>query len=210
MTKDEMFDAISAQRVRLADQFDGFGDDEWNTLSLCEGWRVRDVVGHLLSILEIPIGKFLLNVVKARNFDRYSDQVAREIGARDPQAIVAAFRAKANTRFAPPIVGPIAPLTDIYVHTRDIQRPLGLPSQLDPGVMPTILNYVSGGRARGFVPSSRTTGLRFEATDLDWSIGAGPLVSGTGEAIVMVATNRKSALADLTGPGVLVLTQRLG
>lgn len=112
-----MFDAISAQRVRLADQFDGFTDDQWNTLSLCEGWRVRDVVGHLLSILAIPLGKFLLNVAKARSFDRYSDQVAREIGARDPQAIVAAFRAKVDTRFSPPIVGPIAPLTDIYVCT---------------------------------------------------------------------------------------------
>ena len=205
-----MLDAIAAQRLRLADQFGGFSDDDWNAPSLCQGWRVRDVVGHLLSILEIPVGRFLLNVAKARNFDRYSDQVAREIGTREPRAIVAAFRAKADTRFSPPIVGPIAPLTDIYVHTRDIQRPLGLPSQLDSTVLPTILDYVCGGKARGFVPSSRTTGLRFDATDLDWSIGSGPVVSGTGEAIMMATTARKSALADLTGPGAVILTQRLG
>ncbi len=205
-----MFDAISAQRVRLADQFDGFTDDQWNTLSLCDGWRVRDVAGHLLSILEIPLGKFLLNIAMARGFDRYSDQVAREIGARAPHALVAAFRAKAETRFSPPVVGPIAPLTDLYVHTSDIRRPLGLPSELDPAVLPTILNFVCGGKARGFVPSSRTAELRFEATDIDWSIGSGPLVSGTGEAIMMVATNRKSALADLTGSGATVLTHRLG
>jgi uncharacterized protein (TIGR03083 family) len=210
MTKDEMFDAITAQRVRLADQFDGFTDDQWNSLSLCEGWRVRDVVGHLLSILEVPLGKFLFNIAKARSFDRYSDQVARKIGTRSSQALVAAFRGKADTRFSPPIVGPIAPLTDIYVHTRDIERPLGLPSQLHAAVLPTILNYVCGGKARGFVPSSRTAGLRFEATDLDWSIGSGPVVSGTGEAIMMAATARRVALADLTGAGVTVLTQRLG
>lgn len=113
MTNDELFSAITSQRLRLADQFDGFDEGDWNTLSLCQGWRVRDVVGHLLSILEIPIGRFLFNIAKARSFDRYSDRVAREIGARDPQAIVAAFRAQAVTRFAPPIVGPIAPLTDI-------------------------------------------------------------------------------------------------
>lgn len=96
------------------------------------------------------------------------------------------------------------------MHTRDIQRPLGAPSQLDPAVLPTILNYVCGGKARGFVPSSRTAGLRFEATDLDWSIASGSLVSGTGEAIMMAVTARKSALADLTGPGAHLLTQRLG
>ncbi len=96
------------------------------------------------------------------------------------------------------------------MHTRDIQRPLGLPSQLDAAVLPTILHYVCGGKARGFVPSSRTAGLRFEATDIGWSIGSGPAVSGTGEAILMAATARKPALAELAGPGAIVLTQRLG
>ena len=48
MTKDEMFRAISAQRVRLIDQLEGFTAEDWDTPSLCAGWKVRDVVGHLV------------------------------------------------------------------------------------------------------------------------------------------------------------------
>jgi uncharacterized protein (TIGR03083 family) len=210
MTNDELFSAITAQRYRLADVLDGLSDDEWNAASLCAGWRVRDVVGHLLSILEIPIGRFLFNVVKARNFNTYSDRVAREIGVRSPQSLAASYRAAAGKRFAPPIVGPIAPLTDVCIHTRDIERPIGRASQLDPAALRTILDYVCGGKARGFVPSSRTRGLRFEATDLDWSVGDGPVVSGTGEAIMMAVTARRSVLVDLSGAGATVLAQRLG
>ena len=205
-----MFEAVTVQRGRLVDSVEALSDDQWNTQSLCAGWRVRDVLGHLISILEIPIGKFLVNVLKARDFDRYVDRVAREIGNRDSKDLVAALRSNADKRLAPPFVGPIAPLTDVYIHTRDIERPLGLPSQLDAEGLRTILDYVCGGKAIGFVPGKRTKGLRFEATDLGWSIGTGPVLSGPGEAIMLAVTGRKAALADLTGDGGLTLAQRLG
>jgi hypothetical protein len=73
-----------------------------------------------------------------------------------------------------------------------------------------VLNFLCGGKARGFVASSRTNGLRFEATDLGWSIGSGPTVRGTGEAIMMAVTGRHAALADIEGDGAATLTQRVG
>jgi len=209
MTKDEMFAAVTAQRLQLATPADGLSAEQWDAMSLCSGWRVRDVVGHLLSILEIPIGTFLLGAIRARSFNRYADRVAREFAAADPSSLPARYRAAAARRFAPPIIGPIAPLSDVFIHTRDIERPLGRASTLDPAALRTILGYVCGGKARGFVPQSRTKGLRFEATDLDWSAGNGPVVSGTGEAIMMAVTGRAAALADLTGDGVAALTPRL-
>jgi uncharacterized protein (TIGR03083 family) len=209
MNKDEMLDAITEQRLQLADVLDQLTVDQWNTSSLCKGWRTRDVVGHLLSILEIPIGTFLLNVAKARNFDRYADRVAREFGASEPAALAQRLRASAGKRFAPPMVGPIAPLTDICVHTRDIERPLGITSQLHPDALRATLNYTCGGKARGFVPASRTNGFSFRATDLAWTIGAGPLVQGPGEALLMAVTGRPAASADLSGDGVLAFQSRL-
>lgn len=209
MTKDQLFDAAARQRLRLVGTLDAFTQVEWDAASLCEGWRVRDVVGHLLTILEIPIGRFLLNVAKARSFNGYADASAREFGAADPQDLVIRYRAAASTRFAPPFVGPIAPLTDVLIHTRDIERPLGRPSTLEPDATRAVLAYVCGGKARGFVPAKRTRGLRFEAPDLDWSIGSGPLVSGTGEALMLSVCGRTSAIADLSGPGVQSLRDRL-
>jgi hypothetical protein len=106
--------------------------------------------------------------------------------------------------------GPIAPLTDLVVHRRDIERPLGRPSHIDPAVQTAVLNFLCGGRAFGFAPPKRTKGLRFEATDMNWSIGAGPKVSGPAEAIMMAVSDRGVALQDLSGDGVEALAGRLG
>ena len=62
----------------------------------------------------------------------------------------------------------------------------------------------------GFVLSKqRMEGLRWEATDVDWSFGSGPLVRGPAEAIVLVSTGRPAPLEELTGDGVAALTARL-
>jgi uncharacterized protein (TIGR03083 family) len=209
MTKDEMLQAITSQRGRLIALLEGFTTEEWNTPSLCAGWKVRDVVGHLVSILEVPMPKFVGKVLLAGSFDKVADRFAREIGAREPRALVDSFRVLAGKQFAPPGVGPIAPLTDLLVHTRDLERPLGLASTLDMQSMHTVLNYVCGGKARGFVPPKRTNGFRFVAADSDWSIGSGPVVTGPAEAIMLAATNRPSAVADLSGDGLTSFAMRL-
>ena len=209
LTKDQMLDAVTAQRVSLADHLDGLGPEAWDTASLCAGWRVRDVVAHLVSILEIPVGTFLWKSATSGGFNKFADKSAKHIGARSPTDLASALRANASKRFAPPVVGPIAPLTDIFVHTRDIERPLGFASTLDAAALATALDYVCGGKARGFVPAKRTNGLRFEATDMQWSVGSGPVVSGPAEAILMAATGRRSAASDLSGAGLGQFTDRL-
>ena len=58
----------------------------------------------------------------------------------------------------------------------------------------------------GFVGAKkRVAGLRLVATDVDWSHGSGPEVSGPGEAILLAASGRPAALAELDGEGVDVL-----
>jgi uncharacterized protein (TIGR03083 family) len=59
MTNDEMFEAIFTQRARLVKRLEGLSQAEWDTPSLCAGWKVRDVVGHLVSILDVPMPKFV-------------------------------------------------------------------------------------------------------------------------------------------------------
>jgi hypothetical protein len=52
-------------------------------------------------------------------------------------------------------------------------------------------------------------GLKLVATDIDWSGGDGPSIEGVGEALVLAASGRKVALADLSGEGVTILSGRL-
>jgi uncharacterized protein (TIGR03083 family) len=209
VTKDEMLDKIVLHRSRLIDRLADVSPTDWDTPSLCTGWKVRDVVGHLVSILDISMAKFVGSAILARSFDKVADRFAREYGARDPKSLLDSYRSVADKKFAPPGVGPIAPLTDLLVHTRDIERPLGLSNNIQEPSMHTVLNYVCGGKARGFVPAKRTNGLRFLATDSDWSIGAGPLVTGPADAIMLAATNRRAALSDLSGDGAALFAQRL-
>ena len=210
MEKAALFDAVGEQRRRLIGVLEGLGDEQWDVQSLCEKWRVRDVVGHLASILDIPAGRFLWRSIRARSFDDYAAVVARDYGSQDPGQLLAKYRQLASKQFAPPIVGPIAPLTDVLVHTRDIERPLGLPAKLHPEGLRAALDFCSGGRTFGLVPKKRIEGLRFEATDVDWSAGDGELVSGPAEAILLAVTNRPVALPELSGDGVELLANRSG
>lgn len=70
------------------------------------------------------------------------------------------------------------------------------------------LDFLLSGRAIGFVDRRRIAGLRFEATDLDWSAGDGPRVRGTGEALLLALSRRRVVLPELTGDGVAVLSER--
>lgn len=54
----------------------------------------------------------------------------------------------------------------------------------------------------------RIAGLRLRATDADWSTGGGPEASGVLLSLVLPMAGRKTALADLSGPGVGQLAAR--
>ena len=54
----------------------------------------------------------------------------------------------------------------------------------------------------------RIAGLTLRATDIDWSHGTGPEVSGPITAIVMAMTGRKAVAGELAGDGVATLQAR--
>src|SRR4051812_49336691 len=47
MNRDESWRVIAWQRRGLADLLDELSEAEWETPSLCAGWRVRDVAAHV-------------------------------------------------------------------------------------------------------------------------------------------------------------------
>jgi uncharacterized protein (TIGR03083 family) len=70
MDRDEVWRAIDGERGSLADLLDSLGDQEWETLSLCAGWRVRDVAAHL-TLAQMGVFPAAVAAVRARgNFDR--------------------------------------------------------------------------------------------------------------------------------------------
>lgn len=207
MTRDELFAAIAGHRSALVDQLESLSDEQWNAPSLCGGWKVRDVVGHLVSLMDVPTWRYVVGTTGMSGFHRKVDRFAREFGARSKPDLVARYRELVPNRRAPVGVGPMAPLMDVIVHSLDIERALGLPTVH----MALTVQAVLDAMCRGFpvmTPKSRTNGLRLEATDLDWASGSGRLVRGTSGDLALAITGRHHATIELRGDGVPVLRSR--
>ena len=207
---DATFALIAAERKRLADQLADLDPDQWATPSLCDGWTVHDVAAHLLMPLVTSMPSVAWAMLRNRgDFDRANVDLTAAVARRPSAELVAGLRRHAESRFTPPRLGPMAPLTDVVVHGQDIRRPLGLADDVPVDVWTLVLAYLVDPSARGFVPRSRVSGLALRATDADWSAGDGDGLSGTAEALTLALAGRGAALADLFGPGADVLAGRL-
>jgi uncharacterized protein (TIGR03083 family) len=209
---EELFARTAANRLLAADLFASLGDEQWTTPSLCAGWSIRDLAGHLLMPLELSYASFFWVFLRERgSFDRTADRASRRLGRRPTAEIVATLRAKADVRMAPPGVGPAGPFTDSCVHLRDAARPLGSALSPPSADWRTALDFLVSRRARrGFVPAGRLTGLRLETDDQDWESGGGALLTGPSEALALALAGRPAALPDLSGRGAAVLAARIG
>ena len=181
--------------------------------SLCEGWTVRDVLGHLVMSLETGFGQFLVEVVRDRGrVARTSQRLARQVAARPVPELVGILRQRRDAEVSAPGVGPMGPMADTCIHLRDVAIPLGLSTTAPLEDWRRVLAFLVTPRARagGFVPRGRLRGLRFTATDQEWSGGDGTdEVTGSSEALALAMTGRAIGLDQLSGLGVAVLRARV-
>jgi uncharacterized protein (TIGR03083 family) len=210
---EQVHQIATTNRLLAADMFATLTPEQWRTPSLCAGWTVREVAAHLLEPLETEVGTLTLLVYLVRyrgSLDRMVDDTARKVAARPTDELVTGLRERASTRLAPPVIGPLGPMTDTCIHLRDAARPLGLDVCPPPASWRPALDFlVSKPASRGFIPRDRLTGLRFIAADQDWRHGDGPEIVGSSEAIAMAVSGRPAALDDLAGPGLDILRRRV-
>ncbi|WP_211275329.1 maleylpyruvate isomerase family mycothiol-dependent enzyme [Actinoplanes rectilineatus] len=202
---------IADERLRLADLVDTLTPEQWAHPSLCGEWTVGEVIGHLVAAVAAPRSWLLPAAVRnGFSIHRTNAAIAQRMAARGQDVMARELRANAENPFQPPIVGYGGPFTDLLIHGQDIRRPLGLPHALLPERMRVGLDFLVGGRAVGFTPRKRVAGLRFEAIDLGWSWGSGPVVRGDAEPLMLGLTGRTIVLPELSGDGLPELRRRLG
>lgn len=205
----DTFSAIADERRALADLLSGLTPGQLATQSLCEAWTVHDVAAHLVVPLEVGVPRFLLTMLACRgDFDRANVRLTREQARRPVDELAQVLRQRAASRFTPPGAGPEAPLTDLLVHGLDVRWPLGLRRAVPEERLRVSLDWLPRRPARGLVADGTFEGLRFEADDLDWAYGAGPVVRGPAEALLLALTGRGTALGALHGDGVPALSSR--
>jgi uncharacterized protein (TIGR03083 family) len=211
MDRDNSWRVIAEHRLALAALLEPLTDAEWDTPSLCTGWRVRDVAAHVALAPQVPsVTAMIADGVRARgSFHRLNHDVSvRHATARTGRELVAELRAHAASRRLPVVTNHRNILFDVLVHAQDIAIPLGreLATPRDGALAGVDRVWTMGWP---FWARRRLRGIRLVATDVDWSAGAGSELRGPIDALLLVLTGRAAAaLPRLTGPGVAALSAR--
>lgn len=194
------------ERADLADFLATLTPQEWDAPSLCTRWTVKDVVAHVISYEELGA----LGLLKrfAKGWIVRANQVGvDEFVALTPEQLLEFLRSHLQPRGLTAGFGGMIALVDGTIHHQDIRRALDRPREVPPERLARILPLVPGNPRLG--AGRRIRGLRLRATDLEWTHGDGPEVTGPGEALLLAMTGRPAALADLAGPGVATLADRV-
>ena len=207
MSRERIWQAIDDQRTSLADLLEDLSEQEWRHPSLCGGWTVQDVLGHMVSTAKLTPATFLAGMLSSGfRFDRFTGKRIAAETAGGPEATLAAFRAVESSTSAPP--GPkLSWLGEVLVHAEDIRRPLGIAHRYPLDSVTAVADFYAGSNVL-IGGKRRVEGLTLQATDTDWSRGSGPVVAGPATALMLATTGRKAALDELSGPGVEILRSR--
>jgi uncharacterized protein (TIGR03083 family) len=216
--RSDLTEEITSARRSLVATLASLSEEAWARGSLCDGWAVRDVVGHLLHQYDIYRAPYpRAAVVRARfRINRFlAIEAKRYAFARsNPELVEDLRRAEyERTTFWRHTPWPEFALTEFVIHSQDIRRPLGIEDRPTTSELTIAAEVFAGGTRRPNplrrVFQRKLPETHFQATDVEWSHGSGPLAQGPLEAIVMVLAGRPQALVDLSGDGVAPLERAL-
>ena len=200
MDLDDIWRTIDAERSILADLLEHLSPGEWETPSLCTGWRVGDVAVHLTQA-HMSLREALVGAVRARgSFDRMVRDAALRAAPLAPGECAQRLRAMVGSRRTAPFVRPTEPLLDVLVHGQDITVPLGRERPVPP-VPAAVAARRAWDMGFPFHARRRLAGLRLVATDGDLVLGEGAPVEGTTGDLLLLVTGRTATVDRLSGEG---------
>jgi uncharacterized protein (TIGR03083 family) len=196
---DELEAMIAREFLALADVLEGAPADSWDTPSLCERWRVREVVAHMTMPARYTTEEFMAELQRCNfDFTRLSNEVATRDAERPTSQLVDDLRSEVLHHWTPPESGRIGALTHVLIHTLDATVPLGREQASSDDATRRVLDGLTkGGGFAHFGVSIE--GRRVEASDLDWSFGSGRLLKGDARALVLTISGRPVAEDRLEG-----------
>jgi uncharacterized protein (TIGR03083 family) len=203
----DLMPMVHAERRSLAGYLDTLTTDQWSAPTWCDQWNVRELVGHLTAAGNITAPHFFTGLVKSGfSFDKFVNGDLRQYAQGSPADVRARFDKIIDSNRKPPGPAYVA-LGEVMCHGEDIRRALGAKGEHPADHLTTLAEmYKKTGvplRAK-----KRLEGLSMRATDVDWSTGSGPEVSGPCMSLILAMVGRAGALVDCEGPGVDTLRSR--
>ena len=180
-----------AERARLVSLLANLTPEQWDTPSLCAGWRVREVVAHITMPFRAKPLSLVAGLAGAGfSFNRYADRDARSTAHEKSQAeLVDLLRRNIANPWQPPGGRGAGALSHDVIHGLDVTEPLGLPAP--PADRIALVLASSGARQLRYFGVD-LEGQRLIATDADVSVGEGAsAVPMTAKEILLVVTGRQ-------------------
>jgi uncharacterized protein (TIGR03083 family) len=181
---------VADSYARLADTLEQLDPDVWDSPSLCEGWRVREVIAHVTMAARLTVEQFGAELAAVSgDFQLLSDTIATRDSALPIAEHLANLRSPVLAAWQPPGGGEIGALNHAVVHGLDVTNALQLPRACSEATAQVILDSLTeGGVGARF--GVDLEGLRLEATDLDWNWGDGRAVSASAAELISLVCHR--------------------
>ena len=198
---------VHQERESLLVLLETLTQTEWNEPSLCATWRVRDVVGHMVSETTMTIPKLVKGLIASGfRINRFIAKDARDRGRRAIPDLLEDFRTAVPTRTHLPGLSSLSMLEGIVIHSVDIRRPLRRTHAVPERRMNSVATDLWASR---FFPGHKLfRDVRVTATDSEWCAGDGPVVAGPIESLVLVMSGRLADLEKLSGEGAARVHER--
>lgn len=191
-TDDTLQPLVATEYRALGDLLGALDPAGWDAPSLCEGWRVREVVAHVTMPARYSEEAFLAELRDCDfDFTRLSNRVAARDAGQATAELVAQVRSEVMGRWTPPGGGYAGALNHVVVHGLDITAALGRPRVTPDDTICIVLDGLTEGGMHSHF-GTEIAGRRLVATDVDWSYGEGPLLSATAQDLVLHLTGRRT------------------
>ena len=182
--------AVAAEFASLAGLLAGASRAQWDTWSLCAGWRVREVIAHLTMAARYPEQEFMAELRRCDfDFTRLSNEIASRDANLPESQLVACLRSDVMKHWTPPGGGYHGALNHVVIHGLDVTVPLGVPRSCPDETIRVVLDDLTreGGHAHfGIAVDDRC----LQASDLDWSYGSGAALRGEAGDLALALCGR--------------------
>lgn len=177
----------------LADVLEQLPAERWDADSLCQGWRVREVVAHMTMPVRYDQEAFMAELQECGfDFTILSNKVAARDGRLPPSQLESELRDETMHNWEPPGGGPEGALTHLVIHSLDITVPLGEPPASSAEARRTVLDLLTTGGAHAHFGIEKID-ERLEATDMDWGFGSGTVRRASSTDILLGLTGRRTS-----------------
>jgi uncharacterized protein (TIGR03083 family) len=191
--------AVAAEFASLADLLAAISGAQWDTPSMCEGWRIREVVAHMTMAARYSQEEFMTELQRCEfDFTRLSNEVASRDASRPADELIASLRSGVMARWTPPGGGYHGALNHVVIHGLDVTVPLGASRCSPDETIRVVLEDLTAGGVHAHF-GTVINGRRLQASDLDWSHGSGQVLRATAADLALALCGRAVPAGRLEG-----------